>query len=294
MTTPPIYCVMPILSDPEVTEAAIGDLLAQSVPTRVLLVNQGVDDPFRDRLERLAEQYSPQILLWSHQPPLPSLGATWNRALDGVWEAGGTEALVVNNDVRLAPLTVQVLSTVRARTAADFVTAVAVTAEQFATTGDLWAAVGEPCRPEQYPRGGPDFSCFLISRAGHEKYRFDEGFIPAFCEDLDMHRRYLLGGDGDKIFSVNLPYRHLASNTLKTIDAGRAAMIRQQIEQVSRQHYLRKWGGPVNQETYWQPWQPEAERPPRWDGVERPTTPALQATVQAQAVAQDDRVAHDV
>src|SRR5262245_59051322 len=102
------WIVMPVLAGPEMTEAAIADCLAQSVPVKILVINQGVDDAFRDRLERLAEAH-PEIELLHHVPPLPSLSSTWNRALRFVWESGGTEALVVNNDVRLHHETVHAL-----------------------------------------------------------------------------------------------------------------------------------------------------------------------------------------
>src|SRR5256885_2862829 len=116
MAEQPTWIVMPILADPEKPEAAISDCLAQSIPTRLLLINQGVEESFRDRLERIAESHADRVLVWSHQPPLLSLAATWNRALRFVWEAGGTEALVVNNDVRLHTDTVRLLGGVIGRT----------------------------------------------------------------------------------------------------------------------------------------------------------------------------------
>lgn len=48
----PIWIVMPILGAREYTTTAIADGLAQTVPTRLLLINQGVEDPFREELER--------------------------------------------------------------------------------------------------------------------------------------------------------------------------------------------------------------------------------------------------
>lgn len=272
----PITCIMPVLAGPEMTEAAVSDLLAQTGPTRILIVNQGVDDAFRLRLEQLAEEYPDRILVWSHVPPLPSLAATWNRALRFVWETGGTEALVVNNDVRLSPWTVRMLRKALDYESAWFVSAVGVTAEQFAAVtpradqealpGDLF----EPAGPHLV-KGGPDFSCFMISREGHEKYPFDEAFSPAFCEDLDTHRRYMLGGDGDKIFSINLPYLHLkgGSQTLKSLSAERRAATEDRIARGSRAHYRAKWGGDVNAERYTVPFTPESAQ----DGV---TTPELQ------------------
>lgn len=250
----PIWCIMPILAGPEMTEAAIGDLLAQSVPTRLLLVNQGVDDDFRDRLERLAEQESERIFLWNHMPPLPSLSASWNRALDFVWRTSSGEpadwvALVVNNDVRLFNRTVEILAEARHLTDALFVSAVGVDEAGWKADRDL---LNDDLQPilSGVGRGGPDFSCYLISYECHQRFRFDEAFIPAFCEDLDTHRRVMLAGAGGRMFSINLPYWHLASQTLKAVDPAQAAAIRHTIETVSRAHYAAKWGGPVNAETF--------------------------------------------
>ena len=267
---------MPVLAGPEMTEAAISDVLAQSVPTRLLIINQGVDDAFRDHLERLAEQ-DERILCWHHMPPLPSLSASWNLALDLVWQSGGEVAFVVNNDVRLHPQTVSVLRQVLQRQQALFVSAVGVTAEQFAQAA-AWA-------PEtilvdgDLNKGGPDFSCFLISKACHERFRFDEGFIPAHTEDLDLHRRLMLAGEGQRIFSVNMPYLHYAAQTLKLVDPKTRARIEYETATIARAHYARKWGGPVNAETFWYPFdaagQAEYPEPLHAADFGDPTTPKL-------------------
>ena len=223
--TVPTWIVMRILGARDYTITAIADCLAQTVPVRLLLINQGVDSAFRDELEALAEEYRDRIFCWHHQPPLLSLAATWNRALDFVWEAGGIRssfgragtpeaALVVNNDVRLRADTVAELSKIRRLTDALFVSAVGVREEQFDPTEGLIFPDDPDADQPQLSKGGPDFSCFLISRACHDRFRFDEAFIPAYCEDLDTHRRLLLAGEGHRIFSVNLPYVHYAAGTL--------------------------------------------------------------------------------
>lgn len=272
--TDPIWILMPILGAREYTRAAISDGLAQTVPTRLLLINQGVDEDFREELEAITEAHQDRIFLWSHVPALPSLSATWNRGLDFCWATGAKEALVVNNDVRLHSQTVERLTGVLGHTPAHFVSAVGVTAEQFGALGDQlpdelltppdadgW---GHPIAP-----GGPDFSCFLISREGHAAYRFDEGFVPAYCEDLDLHRRFLLDGNGHRIFSINLPYLHHASGTLKTASEEKRLAIAKAVDRGSRAHYRKKWGGNVNEERYRIPFDPESAE----DGI---TTPELQ------------------
>lgn len=282
----PIWIICPVLNNLAMTMDAIGDFLDQSVPTRVLIVNQGSDTEVREALERQAELMPDRLFIWSHSPTLPSLSASWNRALDFVWETGGTEALVVNNDVRIHRHTVGCLSQILKDMQALFVSAVAVTQEQY----DAFVALDEPQFSEVVwnvpgedlgSLGGPDFSCFLLSKAGHQKYRFDEHFIPLYCEDLDMHRRYMLEGDGDKIFSVNLPYLHFASGTLKAMDPEKRVAKEGQINQ-SRKYYERKWGGPVNQETFFSPFGVDKDVLQRLNSG--PTTPQLQQWWQTQGV----------
>jgi len=233
---------MPVLAHPPYTEAAIADVLAQTLPCRLLVVNQGVDTDFRRRLERISEEH-PRVLVWSHQPPLPSLAWTWNRALDFCWAAGAHQALVVNNDVRLAPNTLSLLLDELQIANALFVTAVGVSKQQFAP-GQLALTEGGN------GKGGPDFSCFLVSQACHQRFRFDVNFVPAHCEDLDYHRRLMLAGEGRRIYSINVPFLHYGATTLKSVDAATRERIERQTAAYARTYYARKWGGPVNAERY--------------------------------------------
>jgi hypothetical protein len=269
------WAIMPWRNAPEMTWQAVEDLLAQSLPgVRVLLIDQGASQADREWIDAAIDkrlthpgppfntdpEYTlgrgtpPRVLCWHYLPALPSLSAVWNRALRFVWELGGTEALVVNNDVRLHPRTYELLDGLLGHTPALFVSAVGVregqfdpsaTHEGFLTAPDAegW---GHPVAP-----GGPDFSCFLLSQAGHRKYPFDEGFIPAYHEDLDMHRRYMLGGDGDKIFSVNLPFLHYASGTIKEYTPEQRAKFNAGF-QACKAYYTRKWG-PPNAEVFYTP-----------------------------------------
>lgn len=243
MPTDP-WVVMPVLAHPAFTEAAIADVLAQTIPCRLLVINQGVDTAFRRHLERIAEEH-PRVLLWSHQPCLPSLAWTWNRALECCWAAGADEALVINNDVRLAPNTLALLRAELIDSDALIVTGVGVSAKQFQP--------GQLVLTDRVDHGGPDFSCFLISRACHWRFPFDVQFIPAYTEDVDLHRRILLAGEGRRIYGINVPFLHYGSTTLKTVDAQTRARIERQSGEIARAHYEKKWGGPVNGERYMVP-----------------------------------------
>ncbi|HEY9014551.1 MAG TPA: hypothetical protein VIM84_05775, partial [Gemmatimonadales bacterium] len=183
-----IWAVIPFIDLPDLTIQACEDCLAQNVACRVLLISQGSSEETEARMREYADQHHPEVLLWTFSPALPSLSGVWNRALNFCWELGATEAWVLNNDVRLHPSTLFVLKGHLREAGSWFVSAVGVREDDWHP--DSYAISGD--------HGGPDFSCFLISKAGHETYPFDEGFIPCYMEDCDAHRRYMLGGDGGK------------------------------------------------------------------------------------------------
>lgn len=245
------WIIMPVVDQPDMTEAALEDCLAQELDDRprVLLVDNGSNPDTRRRLEIAAARSNGRILcVWHHPPlggpPVGTLNASWNFALEFVWGLGADEALVVNNDIRMVKRTYIALQCVRAVTGALFVSAVGVREEQF----QQWAPGPRDWTTEQLAsaKGGPDFSCFLISKECHEKYPFDPAFT--YCGDLDYHRRLMLGGDGERIFSVNWPYLHHASGTLKGMTQERRQVYEAAIGE-HRRAYEKKWGGPVNQET---------------------------------------------
>ena len=257
--------VMPWIDNREMTQTAIYDVLEQTLSHVVLLT---IDQGSRDG-EWLRTWSPPGVLQWKHDPPLPSLGATWNRALRWAWESGAEHCLVVNNDIRLPRGVYEALLAVQQQTGAWFVSAVNV--------GEAWYdGMLRQCHlitdSLLQSRGGPDFSCFLITKACHEAYTFDECFIPAYCEDCSYHRRLMLGGDGDKIFSVCVPYFHHGSGTLKgdaRLQDGWGAKFAR-----CKEVYREMWGGYVNDERFTIPWDPASAL----HGV---TNPELQAWVQS-------------
>ena len=243
MSEAPNYIIMPFIDCWDYTKAAATDALVQTIEPCLLLIDNGSKRSVRLQTEQFG-RLAPigrgrNFLLWRHAPPFPSIAATWNRALDFVWEAGGERALVVNNDVRLHEKTYELLLYCAEDTEALFVTAVGVNEEEFTM---------EDSYDYDMSRGGPDFSCYLISKECHAKYRFDENFIPAYHEDNDYHRRMILGGDGDRIFSINVPFLHYGSVTINRDEKTKAAW-GEKFER-NKAYYVKKWGGVVGKETF--------------------------------------------
>jgi hypothetical protein len=237
-----LYCIIPYIDLPEMTAQAVDDVLAQEgVRTEVLLISNGSSADSRSQIEarqRGSREWQSRVHTWFHHPPLLTLNATWNAALDFCWAAGADVAWVVNNDVRLHPSTAANLLKVFAEHESKpfFVSAVGV----------------RPALPEPYEfslsmRGGPDFSCYLISKECHEKYRLDENFT--YAGDCDLHRQIMLGGDAARIFSVNVPYLHLGSQTINRASPELQARLRAASD-FHHKVYAQKWGGDVNQERF--------------------------------------------
>lgn len=252
------WIVMPTLDCWNYTEPALFDCRAQQgMDPHVLVIDTGSSNEVREKMEQLAGRHHPRVVCWFTHPPRPALGATWNAGLNFVWQAGGEMALVVNNDVRLHRDTYARLAEVCQTTPAGFVSGVGVTEAQFdpelvhrityeVVNGQTWVA----------DHGGPDFSCFVITRDFHAQYPFDKRFVPCYHEDNDLHRRVLLAGDGRRMVGVNVPFLHYGSRTINRspeIALAFAAKFRQ-----SQETYVKKWGGVPGEETYTRPDDPES------------------------------------
>lgn len=251
---------------------ALDDCLGQvEVDPYLLVINQGSTNETRAALEQYAEQHAPRVRVVTHDPPLPSLGATWNRGLRAIWAMGGRVALVVNNDVRLHTRTYTLLRGALNVSGNLFVSGIGVTPEEFRPDADHPLYLYDDVKRDVIEHGGPDFSCYVISRIGHEAYPFDERFEPAYCEDVDMHRRMMLDGNGHLIFGVNLPFLHYGSRTINRSPETARAFAPKYEQSVA--YYTRKWGGRPNAETFLTPF--GADEPV--GGARHTTTPDLHA-----------------
>ena len=243
----PYWIIVPYLNVWEMTKVAIEDFLAQTglpSPPQVLAIDTGSSREVRAEMEAWMER-EPRLHAWFHRPGLPSLSATWNLGLRFVWEQGGEVALVPNNDTRLHSGTYSTLLAAQQATDALFVSAIGRRENDM--NWESYFAGSRPM-PDLSQRGGPDFSCFLITQQCHQLVQFDERHIPAFFEDNSYHREMMLAGEGHRIFSVAVPYLHYGSATINADPTKRLSWAKR-IDQ-SRAHYIRAWGGYVNAERY--------------------------------------------
>lgn len=241
--------VIPAVDCVEETLQTVADALAQlEEQAKILLIDQGSGAEAREAFECLVQDANDRVRLWQHHPPLPSLAATWNLALDYAWECGHTDCMVWNNDIRVGSRMYAALRAVADNRDLWFASPVNVAKQ---ADPNCWRDMDHAdwvSGPHGDPTlGGPDFSCFLITRECHTKYRFDERFQPAYHEDGDYHRRMWLGGDGARIAGVTLPYLHYGSRTIAGMSAERQRVFAAQFS-ACRARYVTKWGGEPHHE----------------------------------------------
>lgn len=218
---------------------AIRTFLDQTIPTRVLAIDNGSTDGASQMLNSLGSRV--HVV---HNMPGKSVAASWNDALRLLFDQDGEEAvLVMNNDVRIRPDFYETLLA----DGGGFVTGVGVNGRIVRDSHDgfrvLDPGLGE-LFPGPSPRGEsrphPDFSAFLIRRNVWQLVgEFDETFRPAWMEDNDYHVRLAMAGVD--AHTTGAPFWHLASGTLKSIgDAQRLPY--HEAYRRNAEHFMTKWG----------------------------------------------------
>lgn len=247
----PAYAIVPVVAGVANTKLTLTSLLGQTVNPHLLVsLKKGFSGTKKLESTIRESLASHRGVLFAHD--LASLSAVWNYSLQLAWRNGAKDALIVNNDVSLHPETYQHLRDTMRRENALLVSGVN-SPDSYANAS--WGAtmtIGLEAESRSGKHGGPDFSCFLISKECHERFTFDNHFRPAYCEDLDLHRRVMLAGEGKRIFGVGLPYIHLdgGSGTLRNLTTDERGKVQKEIDENSRLYYQLKWGGPPNQETF--------------------------------------------
>lgn len=163
----------------------------------------------------------------------------WNFVLDILFGMNGEpgwnadKVIVCNNDTFLSPWTVRMLD----KCHVDFVTGVSLEDMNIVMTPR-----------EQGPlTGGPDFSCFMLTKKAYEKVgKFDEN-MQLYAQDMDWHVRAHRAGV--ECYNSHLPFFHSRSSTLRKANP----LERQRIEDranMDRAEFKRKWGVGANDPEY--------------------------------------------
>ena len=94
----------------------------------------------------------------------------------------------------------------------------------------------------------PTFSSFLIrKRVWQQVGEFDERFY-AWCSDGDYHLR--MDAAGIDACSIALPFLHVGSGTLKTVDEATRERLCKQADR-DREEFIAKWGFAIGSDAYY-------------------------------------------
>lgn len=236
------WIIVPVRNGLEYTRAALPTFFAQDIgDIAVLFIDNDSTDGTGEFLR------AQEGVLYHHQNPALSVAASWNKALQFLFEDGHGAppyVLVVNNDVELRPDTYRQL-------VADgglFVTAVGHQDRSAINPIMLFGSGKDqrPVKPYWTPpdpgnkRPHPDMSCFLMRRECWERVgQFDEQFSTAYCEDLDYDLR--MRQSGITAMALELPFYHVKSGTLKSASPEEKGAIMKHAEE-NRAKFKAKWG----------------------------------------------------
>lgn len=214
------------------TSACFESLVNQDIDGGVTLVviDNGSHDGVSHYLRSLHD-----IVLMSYAKPR-SLNYVWNKSLRWVFESQAQDhVLVVNNDTVLHPATYRLLLA----DGGQFVTAVGQ---------DKPVMLNDVDEAKLKSRPHPDFSCFMMRRGVWETVGgFDEEYY-VYCSDAAYHLR--MHQAGIDAVSLNIPFYHIASGTLKQTDDATREFICKKADE-DRQVFRQRWKCDVGSPEYY-------------------------------------------
>jgi len=219
------WVLIPCHNNSALLMAGLESILAQSIPVRIMAINNGSKDNVPFVLNNLGNEH----ITVNAYPQLGVSGA-WNFGLRYLFDKEGAEkVLVVNQDVVLLPETYEVLN----GEPGEFVSAVSV---QHMDQLRYQRGTNHNRRPH------PDFSCFRITRSCYRTVGpFDEEAFPiAWYEDNDFHIR--AAQRGIELVCIDLPFYHYAAGTMKAATEYEAANYYGPAFLKSKQRFKDKWG----------------------------------------------------
>lgn len=177
--------------------------------------------------------YEPAAVHIAYPRHEQSVAHAWNIGIEIGLDLGVNYILVINTDIVFKSNAIDRLVTF-AESKPD---AIMWTAAEYSDLGGLEDAPED----ENYSEH-PHFSCFMVKPNFFEHVgRFDENFVPAYCEDGDMHARIALANKKAYIYGGSRFY-HWGSRTIKSDrklwDRNSQTFPRNQ------QYFLTKWGHP--------------------------------------------------
>lgn len=230
------FIAIPAYKNKLLTLQTIEDCFNQDLKCEVVILDNSPDEELFDALKWLD-------IIILRSPQNLGVGASWNALCSYVFQIEDqSHVLLINNDVRLRPDLYSTLLKEHSRNSGGFISGVNV--------DSLESALGAKIEiTKETPKGGPDFSCFLLQREFYEKVGpFDECFM-AYREDNLYHWRCRLMGYRNYIYSIPIPYFQTGSETIKKNPE--IAELNSKMWHFNGLLYEQITGGPVGSEKYY-------------------------------------------
>ncbi len=236
-----IGVVIPYLNCEQYVQELVLSLCSKH-PLKIFLYNNGSKLGIEDTM-------SDEVLLgdveYVRSATNIGVAPAWNRGIRHLFtDEKIDKVLVLNNDILLHREAIERLVSAMNENYFPVITGTDV-AKKCAVPSDVFTL----SIPEvHYYADTPEFSCFMISRAGYEKIgEFDPKFYPAYFEDNDYHYRAKLLKE--RLVKLNTAlYYHYGSRTIKEnpdVDDVVNTFYLQ-----NERYFITKWGGKPGEEKY--------------------------------------------
>src|SRR5581483_1288038 len=187
----------------------------------------------------------PQMYYFIHEPESihitkgkepQSVAAAWNIGIEKAKELGCDYVLVTNTDIVLKSNAIDRLVAFAEK--ANIGDTVMWTMAEYADLGQL-----EESPEDENFSEHPHFSCYIVKPHFFNYVgKFDENFIPAYCEDGDMHARLALANKKAVVYG-GARFFHFGSRTIKSDhDLWNKNSV---TFPKCQEYFLNKWGHPV-------------------------------------------------
>ena len=198
----------------------------------------------------VTNRYAWQAIIINNWDSNNGVAHAWNLGAKSAIDCGANYILIINDDIILAPHTVDHL--IKLLSENPDIGVVTATDYRDSISPAEVKVMDNPNYEIEF-LDAPNFACFMLTPAMYNYIgRFDENFSPAYFEDNDYCYRTILSGHRC-VRSQNAAFYHYGSRTQNSGDP----VVPSPVFERNRDYYVNKWGGLPDRETRTKPWNNE-------------------------------------
>ena len=221
--------VIPAVNCLEYSKQTINSIKTKH-PYQIIFVDNGSTDGTKEWLDE-----HPEIIAYKN-PIVSGLAESWNIAIQRAFDEGCDLVAVLNNDIVLAPNTLD--NMIKRFEKGDLILVTGVNSQESGPEGTL--SMYKELDENEQVNHHPDFSCFLISQKTIDTIGwFDTNMMVAYFEDSDFAARIVLAGENCTSITGGA-YYHWGSKTIK--ENTRLQEIIHDAFRHNEDYFERKWG----------------------------------------------------